>query len=375
MRILRPNSGSQLSLTVETLKPPVRVIECNRDVTTTAEIAFREVAQERDLRSLPAPCRARSNMLERCCLGRKVKILVVLVLLTGICFWSARRFRFFSSRAVPAPTVAQAPSLPVVAIVSATASSAPVARQPTVAENAFPPSVSTLEAEPSSTFIALRYDKTHVIFRLGDSDEFTLQEEDKSLLHSLPGRPETFEPDAKVWDSIRERFDQAHVGEQWQLEVSAGSRIPVTIQKPIALKWGCDYDTYAAGFIAEVAPSAQAAFTATPQQYFLVHKLSAASAPEPGPKTARVSALPDWKPTPEVRSQIEGAIVTALKGEVPTSAPGEGTGICRSSLKRMQRSAESSLPTKFKRFSCRQTASPGCLSMRGGWSISNAPCS
>jgi hypothetical protein len=73
---------------------------------------------------------------------------------------------------------------------------------------------------------------------------------------------------------------------------------------------------YAAGFIAEVAPTAQAAFAAAPQKYFLVHKISTASAPESIPKTDRVSMLPDWNPTPEVRSQIEPAIVAALKGEV-----------------------------------------------------------
>jgi hypothetical protein len=73
---------------------------------------------------------------------------------------------------------------------------------------------------------------------------------------------------------------------------------------------------YAAGFIAEVAPTAQAAFAAAPQKYFLVHKISTASAPESIPKTDRVSMLPDWNPTPEVRSQIEPVIVAALKGEV-----------------------------------------------------------
>jgi hypothetical protein len=183
-----------------------------------------------------------------------------------------------------------------------------------VAENAFPPSVSILEAEPSSTFIAERYDETHVIFRV--SSEFQLHEDDQKLLHSLPGEPGRFEPDPKIWDSIRESFNEAHVGEEWQLEVSAGSRAEVTIKRPIVLKWECDYDTFAAGFIAEVARTAQAAFAAAPQKHFLMHKLSTASAPESIQKTAQVSVLPDWKPTPEVRSHIEATIIAALKGEV-----------------------------------------------------------
>lgn len=248
-------------------------------------------------------------------MGRTVKLLVVLALLTGICFWSARRFRFFRKAAVPIPGVARASNSPVAVNASTTASSIPVATQPTVvADSAFPPSVSTLEAEHSSTFIASRYDNAHVIFRV--ASEFAVKEGDQRLLRSLPGESGALEPDAKVWDSIQENFNEAHAGEQWQLEVSAGSRTSVTIKRPIVLKWGCDNDTYAAGFIAEVAPAAQPAFAAAPQKYFLVHKLSTASAPESSPKKAQVSVLPGWKTAPEVRSQIEAAIVVALKGEV-----------------------------------------------------------
>jgi hypothetical protein len=254
-------------------------------------------------------------MQERCCLGRRIKLLLGLCLLAGVCFWSAYRSGLFGRGPVAAASPARSSGIAPVTTVSATASTVPVATQPAVvADNAFPPSVSTLEAEPSSTFIALRYDNAHVIFRL--SSEFTLKEEEQSLLRSLPGEAGAFEPDAKVWDSVRESFNEAHAGEQWQLEVSAGSRTDVTIKRPIILKWECDNDTYAAGFIAEVAPTAQAAFAAAPQKYFLVHKLSTASAPESIPKTTRVSMLPDWNPTPEVRSQIEPAIVAALKGEV-----------------------------------------------------------
>ncbi len=264
-------------------------------------------------------------MQERCCLGRRIKLLLGLCLLAGVCFWSAYRSGLFWRGPIAAASPARPGSSGIapVTTISATASSAPVAPQSNAgAQNAFPPSVSALEVEPSSTFIALRYDKTHVIFRLGDSGDFILKEEDEKMLHNLQapvaeyGGAETSEPDAKIWDSIRESFDHAHVGEQWQLEVSAGARIPVVLQKPIELKWGCDYHSYSAGFIAEVAPSAQAAFASTPQNYFLVHKLSAVPAQEPRPKPAPVSALPDWKPTTEVRSQIEPAIVAGLKGEL-----------------------------------------------------------
>jgi len=259
-------------------------------------------------------------------LGRKINLLLGLCLLAGVCGWGAYRSGCFRRGSAAASPVESAPSRATpVTPVSVTASGTPAAAQANaVVENVIPPSVSTLEAEPSSTFIASRYDNAHVIFRL--SREFTLTEEDQGLLRSLPGDTGAFEPDAKLWDSVRESFNEAHVGEQWQLEVSAGSRTGVTISRPIILKWECDNDSYAAGFIAEVAPAAQAAFTASPQKYFLVHKLSKASAPESIPKAVRVSMLPDWKPTPEVRSQIEAAIVTALKGEVAHELAGRTYG-------------------------------------------------
>src|SRR5208337_1937916 len=187
-------------------------------------------------------------MQERCCLGRRIKLLLGLCLLAAICLWSAYRSGLFG-RGPAAASSARSGSTQIAPIttISATASSAPVAAQSkAVADNAFPSSASALNDDDPSTFIALRYDKTHVLFRLGDSGDFSLDRpEDEKMLHSLRepiaeyGGAPTSEPDAKMWDSLREHFDQAHVGEQWQLEVSAGSRIPVVVQKPIELVWGC----------------------------------------------------------------------------------------------------------------------------------------
>jgi hypothetical protein len=211
--------------------------------------------------------------------------------------------------------------LPLVTTVSA-ASNVPLIAQSASSESALLPSISTLDDEDPSTFIALRYDKTHILFRLGNSSDFYVQPEVEAMFHKLPepiseyGGAETSEPDAKIWDSIREHFDQAHVGEQWLLELSAGSRISVTVQKPIELVWGCDNHSYSAGFIAEISPSLQSAFAALPQSYFLIHKLPQVSGPAPSSKPAHVAALPDWTPTPEVRSEIEQAIVAGLKDEI-----------------------------------------------------------
>jgi hypothetical protein len=180
-----------------------------------------------------------------------------------------------------------------------------------------------LDDNDRSTFVALRCDKTHVLFLLGDNDSFGFGgPEEEKMLHSLPspiaeyGGAPTSEPDPKIWDSLREHFNEAHVGERWQLEVSAGARIPVVMQKPIEMKWGCDYYSYASGFIAEVPPDSQAAFASSPNNYFLIHKLSEAASSEQSSAPAKLGAMTDWRPAPEIASQIESAIVAGLKSEI-----------------------------------------------------------
>jgi hypothetical protein len=199
----------------------------------------------------------------------------------------------------------------------------PVPPLSTPAEVAFLPSKSLLDDNDPSTLIALRYDKTHVLFRLGDSGDFSLTNpEQEKMLHDLPeaiaeyGRAPTSEPDPQVWESVRTSFDQAHVGELWQLEVTAGSRILVVVQKPIELVWNCSPSSYTAGFIAEVVPEAQAAFAALPENYFLVHKSTAVPNPEPSLAQTKIGLLRDWKPTSETRTQMEQAISAKVKGKL-----------------------------------------------------------
>jgi hypothetical protein len=254
---------------------------------------------------------------------RKVKILVACCLLVLAGLWASCRSGLFRKGTHGSRSAAQSSSVPV-APASVMPSNVSAAPPHVLAENPFPPSTSTLDDEDPSTFIAIRYDKTHVFFRLGENGDFTLDRpEDEKMLHNLPGPvaehggAPTSGPDAMIWQSLQDHFNQAHVGERWQLEVSAGSRIPVIVQKPIELVWGCSPDSYTAGFIAEVAASVQPTFAALPQNYFLVHKSpSGIAAPDPSFKQPKVGLLTDWQPSPGVSSQIEQAIVVGLKAEV-----------------------------------------------------------
>lgn len=196
--------------------------------------------------------------------------------------------------------------------------------------------------DEASTFIAVRYDSTHVIFRLGDDGDFYLNDQEEKRIRRIQspifrfddvplegmGKKAAEGMSTPVWelgpkllDAHRDSFDKVHAGEQWQLELSADSRIPVVVEKPVALPWGCDNSSYTAAFIAEALPGAQAALAAAPKRYFLVHKSPAAFSAKPGPNQAQIRALFDWKPTPEVRSSIEQAIDAQLKAVLASEQP------------------------------------------------------
>ena len=175
--------------------------------------------------------------------------------------------------------------------------------------------------------MAFRYDSTHLLFRIGNEEtQFCLSEGQLKGLRKLelpvpeykkddfvwyPGT-DLWEPSPEVLAANRALFDLARPGAQWQLELSANSRIPVIVQKPVL----GTYDSPFAGFLAEVMPASQKEFAASTQQYFLVHK----GAP-PGGGTAseapKIGPLPEWKATPELQSQIERTLNARMQAELP----------------------------------------------------------
>ena len=252
-------------------------------------------------------------------MGRKAQVALGLCFLAAICVWGAYRagLRFTLVR----PTSSASPTAPAAPVIAPVASSIPV-EPPKVIESPFPPSDPNLNDSDPDTFVALRYDKTHVLFRLGESGDFTLEDpEQEKMFHQLAppvaeygAQPSELEP--AVFESVKQHYEPVHVGEQWQLEVLAGGRVPVTIQKPIEMSWGCANNSYTAGFIAEVAPEFQAAFSALPQKYFLVHKAAAITGSQVSDKLARTGELADWNPTPEMRKEIETFIAVRIRGEI-----------------------------------------------------------
>jgi hypothetical protein len=252
--------------------------------------------------------------------GRKAQILLGAAFLAVICFWGAYRAGLLR-RAPSAPTMAPAMAASTATLSIPAANPVPL-DPPKIAESPFPATSSSLDDSDPDTFIALRYDQTHVFFRLGEKGDFTLQnpEQEKSF-HRLAkpaaeyGTGQPFELEPAVFESVKEHYEPVHVGEQWQLEVSAGGRVPVTIQKPIEMAWGCE-SSFTAGFIAEIAPESQATFSHLPQKYFLVHKSLAASGSLANPKPMSTGELADWNPSPEIRMEIEQFITAKLRDQI-----------------------------------------------------------
>src|SRR5262249_25367082 len=133
------------------------------------------------------------------------------------------------------------------------------------------------------TFVAIRFDKTRVLFRVVDErSDFEWSESQMQKLTNLgetatqSGGGTVYEPDDEILQAHTNLFKQAHAGDKWVLEVSAGKQVPVVVQKPVVLNIGC---FASAAFLAEVPAPDQADFSASPLQYFLIREMS--SVPNP----------------------------------------------------------------------------------------------
>lgn len=252
-------------------------------------------------------------------MSRKLQIVLGVCLFSVICIfglWHAGLLQHGRANAIPTAAVNPAPASSSVTATQASALTS-------AANGVLPSSPSGLNDSDPSTFIAVRYDKTHVIFRLGGEGDFILEDpEQEKTFHQLPpqiaeyGLAPPSELDPAVFEKVKQHYAVANVGDHWELEVAPGVRAPVVIQKPIEMSWECANNYFTAGFIAEVAPEFQAAFKSAPQKYFLVHKVPPAAGSPSFLNPTHIAELKDWNPTSEVRAQIEALITAKLKEEI-----------------------------------------------------------
>lgn len=254
-------------------------------------------------------------------MSRRVQIVFSVCLVATICLLGAHRLGLLGRN--PGNSRPTVPAIAPSAAKSSTPSAnPPAAEQSKVADSGFT-FITSLEDAYPSTFIAERYDKTRVIFRLGEDGDFHVEDpEQQKTFHPLPqqdakhGEAPTFEIDPAAFETVKQHYQVANVGDQWQLEVAPDVRFSVIIQKPIGMRWGCANNSFTAGFIAEVAAEFQPAFAAASQAYFLVHKALRPANSQSVDKPLHIAELKDWNPAPEIRSQIEAAITAKLKEEI-----------------------------------------------------------
>jgi hypothetical protein len=85
----------------------------------------------------------------------------------------------------------------------------------------------------------------------------------------------------------------------------------VVIDRTVIAPTGCSLDL---GFLASVPPDQQAAFAASSQDYFAIRRAAVESAETP--LNSHIAELPDWKPSPGTKKQIEQQLTERMKPEV-----------------------------------------------------------
>ena len=166
-------------------------------------------------------------------------------------------------------------------------------------------------------FITPRYDSSRVIF-LDSATEDAL---DPKLVERLPklkpaiaelaGLDNLYEVDADFEYQHPQLFKITQTGEQWQLQISAGSTAQVVTEKPVIAMLGC---MVAGGFLARVTPQDEQRFSSSPQQCFLIsHAQNTASTTVVSP---RVGELNEWKADSETDARIRELLEATMRQEL-----------------------------------------------------------
>lgn len=172
-------------------------------------------------------------------------------------------------------------------------------------------------------YVAARYDATHVVFIVATDTEARfssspLMRSGNPTKISAPARPaaplaglqELWEPDQQSLHFFPRIIQTTQPGDQWRLDFSPGTTIPVTIERPIIAPTGC---FLAMGFLASVPPDQRNLFASSRAEYFVVRSTPVESAD--APVQSQISELPDWNVAPAF-SEIEQQLTDRMKQEL-----------------------------------------------------------
>jgi len=188
-----------------------------------------------------------------------------------------------------------------------------------------PPTGETRLSAAGPAFVAARYDATHVVFMVATDTESRFSNSPLSRQSGSPtrisapvkpaaplaGLDELWEPDSHSLHFFPEIVQKTQPGERWNLSRSAGSTIPVVIDRVVIAPTGC---SLALGFLASVPSEHQVEFQAPSSDYFLVRRV--AVEPANPPVAAHIGELPDWKSSAAIGKQIEQQLNARMKDEL-----------------------------------------------------------
>jgi hypothetical protein len=172
-------------------------------------------------------------------------------------------------------------------------------------------------------FMAARYDATHVVFMVAAETEsrFAASSNVSGKPVKIPtplkgaaplaGFQELWEPDSQSLHFFPEIVQKTQRGEQWFLNLSPDSTIPVVIDRAVIAPMGCSLSM---GFLASVPPEQLAAFAASSQEYLAVRRQAVESVDPP--VIAHIAELREWKPSPATTTLIERQLTERMKQEV-----------------------------------------------------------
>jgi len=250
-------------------------------------------------------------------------------------------------------------------------------------------------------FVAARFDRTHVVFIVTPETETRFSTAPGLRLSGTPtkisapakppaplaGLQELYEPDSYSLHFFPKIVQKTQAGDQWMLNLSADSSIPVAIERPVIAPIGC---SLAVGFLASIPPEQQSVLDASSREYFVVRSKPVESA-DPA-VNSQIGELAGWKTSPDAAKQIEQQLNGRMKQEVAridarllanAGTPGEAAGEfpvggARPRLKEWIRAdqglarGEGVLDYDLRAFRLTPDGAPR-LFVRARWTLANAP--
>jgi hypothetical protein len=187
------------------------------------------------------------------------------------------------------------------------------------------PTGETRLAAAGPAYVAVRYDRTHVVFVVASDTESRFSDATVRRVADHPARVPAADRDYAPLAGLQELYlpsDQAtpyfpaimqntKAGEPWLLDIAPGKTIPVMIERPVVAPAGCSVGL---GFLAAIPAEKQAEFDAVKSNYFAVRCTAVGSA-EPPVKSA-IGEIAGWKPNAAQRQQIVQQLELRMRQEL-----------------------------------------------------------